>query len=438
MNADLVQLRTVAVEAAYDESFGHLADIEILDACSRVICRPRSNPDSFSLHAPLELIARFLVAALAAPSVRRYARINMLKIATRYVEGGEILREPRDEHRASTAALQTAIARGDVEAADAHCEALCRELDDGSLRHLFSPLIEASLAAAGHGPILLSLIGRLPAGSSRQVQHLTRNLARALASNPQQRITWYDELRRAGRPGAVPADPAATMEAAINETSFAAEEPPGGIYAVVHSAEECGELARRLGFLADLDMDDAHVRTAVGNALCRMAAVGMLEEPEQHAKYGWTHCLTLPQAAWMLVHEGGNPSRCMALAASFVVALRRGVGRVAWDMPTTKPATFDSRALLAALNESPKAAVATALAVGAHDINETFRLLATAASVRTDAHLIKYTLACFDAARSDQQHAAIYAAAAAKLNAIWMRDEPVTLTEAQKTVGRDG
>jgi hypothetical protein len=45
--------------------------------------------------------------------------------------------------------------------------------------------------------------------------------------------------------------------------------------------------------------------------------------------------------------------------------------------------------------------------------------LATRAATQHDAHLVKYTLACFDAADDDPGHAALYLAAAASLGAWW-------------------
>lgn len=47
------------------------------------------------------------------------------------------------------------------------------------------------------------------------------------------------------------------------------------------------------------------------------------------------------------------------------------------------------------------------------------------------------TLACFDAARLDHSHAVIYAAAATKLNAIWIRDEPLEVNESRLVAGLD-
>ena len=51
--------------------------------------------------------------------------------------------------------------------------------------------------------------------------------------------------------------------------------------------------------------------------------------------------------------------------------------------------------------------------------------LATAAAVHPDAHLAKYTLACFDAAHADPPATQLFLAAAAFLGA-WWAQRPLT------------
>jgi hypothetical protein len=52
------------------------------------------------------------------------------------------------------------------------------------------------------------------------------------------------------------------------------------------------------------------------------------------------------------------------------------------------------------------------------------RRLATEAAIRSDAHLVKYTRACFDAALQDPAHTHLFHAAAAYLCSIWCHEEP--------------
>jgi hypothetical protein len=79
-----------------------------------------------------------------------------------------------------------------------------------------------------------------------------------------------------------------------------------------------------------------------GRVLLRAAAWSMLAEPDAHRPYGWSHCLTMPQA-----------------------------------------------------------------------------VLAGNAATHHDQHLVKYTLACLDAAAWDRTFARLYLAAAASLAGYW-------------------
>jgi hypothetical protein len=52
-------------------------------------------------------------------------------------------------------------------------------------------------------------------------------------------------------------------------------------------------------------------------------------------------------------------------------------------------------------------------------LDEIVTELATRAALHHDAHLVKYTLACFDAAAADPAERRLYLAAAASLSAWW-------------------
>ena len=56
-------------------------------------------------------------------------------------------------------------------------------------------------------------------------------------------------------------------------------------------------------------------------AVLRAAAWSMLLEPGDHAPYGWSHCLTMPQAVLGLAGTV-DPSIALAVAATYVVGFR--------------------------------------------------------------------------------------------------------------------
>src|SRR5581483_11953738 len=57
-------------------------------------------------------------------------------------------------------------------------------------------------------------------------------------------------------------------------------------------------------------------------AVQRAAAWSMLTEPGDHAPYGWTHCLTLPQAVLGVAAALPELSVAVAVAATYVVGFR--------------------------------------------------------------------------------------------------------------------
>jgi len=130
--------------------------------------------------------------------------------------------------------------------------------------------------------------------------------------------------------------------------------------------------------------------------LSRLAAWSMLQDAPDHAPYGWTHTLTLPQAVLQMTHGTADSPAAVAVAATYVLGFRATLGTVALD-----PA--------AALPPPPP------LATPGARITQ----LATAAALHRDAHFAKYVLACFDASARDPSATALYLAAAERLASYW-------------------
>ncbi len=128
-------------------------------------------------------------------------------------------------------------------------------------------------------------------------------------------------------------------------------------------------------------------RTAA-QALSRVAAWSMLQDTEEYAPYGWTHTLTIPQAVMSL---NLDPRLAVSIAGSQVIGFRSSMGT-----RTLNP-------------ELPMPEV---------EADVTSRLIAEAL-LHHDAHLVKYTLACLDAATSDPGMSDLYVAAAVHLLEWW-------------------
>ena len=106
--------------------------------------------------------------------------------------------------------------------------------------------------------------------------------------------------------------------------------------------------------------------------ILRAAARSMVDEPDDYAPYGWSHCLTLPQGVLGSAGASSDPVAAVAIAATFVVGFRAAMSAAPLgdDVPVAPPA-------------------------------ETVTELVTHAATHPDAHLVKYTLACLDAAAWD-------------------------------------
>ena len=143
----------------------------------------------------------------------------------------------------------------------------------------------------------------------------------------------------------------------------------------------------------------------------------MLLEGDEFAPYGWSHCLTLPQAVLRHRRRGaGDPSpRSRWPAPTSSASARRRPARPRPTPPEPIPASHWRDALDA---DRATAAAAAWHAPGG-DRAALISELATRASIRHDAHLVKYTLACIDAAADDPAHARLFLAAAASLGAWW-------------------
>jgi hypothetical protein len=296
---------------------------------------------------------------------------------------------------------------GDLDEVDRWAIALTDGATAGELRGALGPWVAASLAAAGHASIGLHLLGR--PGTAAVPARVLRGTLRELARHPDWELRWFDD------PTEEVAAPGVLREALLDVPVLGV---PGSsfIYPLMHQAEESG-LARQL--LAGVARDKASLPAATQD-LQRLAAWSMLQEGPEHAPYGWSHCLTMPQAVLSVAAHGAVPARtAIAVAATYVVGFRTATGTRPLD-PTWAPPAPTSSGLDDALAAGPEAAAAWAWASALRgEQAELVAHLAARASEHEDAHLVKYTLACVDAASSDPDAAPLFLAAAASLRGWW-------------------
>ncbi|TAG78768.1 MAG: hypothetical protein EAZ24_06405 [Burkholderiales bacterium] len=339
---------------------------------------------------------------------RDLARRRIAEIAVRYANAGEelsIVEKRYESASEAQAELLRAVASGDSDVADA---ALCHVLQRMPITQIASDLfdpIAASYAAAAHAPILLAELHRV-AGRFTNAGLLVRAPLRYLASQPNARLNWLD-ASEALASESMPEEPTQLARVLSKPEAIALAEH--SITATLPAPESLGRYQRDLGAFAFKDVG------AVARVLLRTAAHSMLQDDAKHAPYGWTHCLTLPLALLSNLPYSNNTQRVCAMASAEVYAFRATMARVALDF-NWKPEPPTHREWIAA---TPREAAAIVYHAPENERSAYREKLATEAAVHRDAHLAKYTLACFDAAARDPEYESLYLAAAAYLNAWW-------------------
>ncbi|HMK11568.1 MAG TPA: hypothetical protein VK461_08315 [Acidimicrobiales bacterium] len=397
------------------------SDAVLVAAVAAVVREPRVAPaDSFVLHAPLELAARLALLPHVAPEHRSAARTRIEEVASTFDAFGPAVDPPPERDFASLAdgasRLAGAIASGDLDEVDATAAWLGRRATGRELRSLLSDLVVPSLAAAAHGTIFLFQMPRV-APRGELTSELLRPLARELARQPHWRLRWFE-----GRSPAA-SQPAGALFDALRAVPRLGVPGSDFIYPLMSQVERTGVAASLLSApTANVDFHDA------ARVTLRAAALSMLQEPGDHAPYGWSHCLTLPQAALGVAPWCADPSAALAVAATYVVGFRAALAHdpleATWspDNPRLDVAS--------ALDTRPDRAAAAAWHTRDEDLGALRTTLATRASVHHDAHLVKYTLACLDAADAHRADARLYLAAAARLHGWWVEHDLTTAAVA--------
>ena len=415
----LATLDPADAPVAYDAlGLDRLSDHALVSACAAVIDRPKAAPpDSFVLHAPLELMARAGLLARVSPDGRDAARRRLVWLAATYAAAGPSALEPRVPSAASSedaaVLLAAAVAGGDLDVAGAAARALAGLVGTEDLVAALVDVVAPSLAAAAHGGIylhqLLSFAGA-PAAPS------VANMARELARHPDWALTWFD-----GRPAAPGGSPRS-----IDDLVEALRRPPSPgplevnfIYPTMHLTEASGLALDVLGpALAGVD------RAAASRALLRVAALSMLQDDPAEAPYGWSHCLTMPHGLLSVAALSARPDDVLAVAATYVLGFRATQGTVDLD-PHWTPAAL-AVGWPEALDGAPELAAAGAWHASVADRAALAAVLVDRAAAHEDAHLAKYTLACLQLADTDPAFAHGYVAAAAFLGAGWRQADGVT------------
>ncbi len=398
-----------------------LPDDELLSAaCRRLSTSCGEEVTSFSLHAPLELMARARLLPMVSAPARTPARQRVAQLAATWATADASAKPSFDDSPVEqpSGALVDAIRDGDPAAADRAFVSLCSRSDAEQLvGHLVDSVL-GHLGGAAHGAIFLELLPRFrPVGADPAL--MGRTLIGEIARHPDWQLQWLDQPR-------TKASAASLTERLLSPR---ADGRPSS-----HFVQPTMALVDETG-LAHRTLADVTHRLSIEDArrvLLPIAAMSMLQDEPANAPYGWTHCLTLPQATLAVAHRAADPQRAVDVAATYVLGFRATQSTGPVD-PEWKPEP-PRRSSLDILRLDPSAAAATAWHATARQRHSFVRQLVDHATPHHDAHLAKYTLACLDAGTHDPANAHLFLAAAAYLAAWWRQhDDHIPTTEGETT-----
>ena len=393
-----------------------ISDATLTADAADKIAVPRNAPaNSFVLHAPLELLARTALLPYVDAATREQARQRITDVVASFesFEPAEFPARLREFVGVDDAVrhLADAMNANDLDAADEAADWLGTHLSPTELSHALADSIVGSLAAAAHAPIFLWLAPRV-SPRWNLTGRLLRPLVRELTRHSAMQLRWID--LRGGESDSLASrrTAAANMTAALASTPRLGEGPNNFIFPTMARVDVADLAPAMLGPVCGPGEIGSR-----GRAVIRAAAWSMLGEPATHAPYGWTHALTMSQAAVGIAGSCADPSRALATAATYVMGFRASLA-VNPLVERFEPQRLDV-SLSEALTAGPDAAAAAAWHLPEERHAELVTHLASCASAHADAHQAKYTLACLDAIGDDPQSARLYLTAAAKLVGHW-------------------
>ena len=384
------------------------SDADLIRTVSHRVQVPREDPaDSFILHAPLELLARAALLPWVPARGKELARLRLVALLAQFEMVTPAMTGPIAEPTEPTVAadaLCAAVAGADLEATDRAALSLAVSAPATALAELLGTAVLPALAAAGHAPIFLYQYPRIaPRGEA--TAGLLRPLARELARYPQLRVEWVDNRVRGNGSIEALADALRSVpQMGVPGSTF--------IFPIMHQVDSAGVAAELLGpSLAGL------TPAAAAQVLLHCSARAMLLANPDHIPYGWTHCLTMTQAALGIASSIPNPQLAVDIAGTYVVgflaALSTGPVPEMVELPDPGGTFAD------AIARGRETAGGRVLHASGVEFAAMRTEIVRRAAGAHDAHIVKYVLACLDAAAADPGAERLYLAGAAVLLAHW-------------------
>jgi hypothetical protein len=160
---------------------------------------------SFTLHAPLEVMARYGLHRLVNPSEREFAHLQMIASAAFYRSGVKPLGPPPRVKAfpvltAASAELARTFTQADAGGMEALVLQIAEQFGQSSLLSLLTPLALPTLTGASHSHIGLWLLLRHAEPASVSDAWLLRNAARALVADPKGQMQSFSGMGEDARP----------------------------------------------------------------------------------------------------------------------------------------------------------------------------------------------------------------------------------------------
>lgn len=419
-----------------------MTDTDLYRQAAVIVSKPPAQGlTSFTLHAPLELMARYAVLPWVDPAERSLARLQIVASAAAYESGvtsGELPNAASRFLDLETARreLQQAFPSGDVSRVESLAIQIAAQFGVFPLVRILAPLALTTLTAASHAHIGLWLLLRHGTVDGVVGAELLRAALRLMSADPGGRLTSFSGMQLSGR-GRLPKTPREVEQ----ETLEILADPPrhkmgvGGIRGFLEAGEASGNPDSLFGRLLQYDLTDAQIDAAF-RAVLRVSAHCMIQHDATQSKFGWSHCLTLPQAACGLASLGIERKLGLATTLVWITTYRSSMSDQVLDCEWVPANIAGDSSVEGALQTSPEFAASRVWHAEPAEFPAVRRALATSAAIRGDQHLIKYTRACFDLAEFDPEWTQLYLAAAAHLGAVWAVEVPRNLIEESLLDGK--
>jgi hypothetical protein len=407
-----------------------LGDAELCRQAAAIVSRPLlKGGSSFTLHAPLELLARYGLLPLVAPRERKLARLQLAASAAAFEAAspgsGPPLKIAAFPNPADARAeLRRVFDKRDADGLEAVVLQFAAQYGAASLVHLLTPLALPTLSGASHSHIGLWLLLRHGRTSDNGDASLLRAAVRALAADPKGRLRSFAGMAlEGGKP--LTQDPARVEQDVLRKLTAPrrGKQAYGSMRTLISAGEATGNADALFGDFIRGDLTAEQIDAAF-RAVLRTCAHSMLQHDASFAKFGWSHCLTLPQAACGLSSFNINRKLALAAALVWITAYRSVLSDRDLDLNWAPARPSGSSSLEEALRTSPAAAAARVWHAEPDELPLVRQTLATEASIRPDQHLVKYTRACLDLVSFDPQAEKLYLAAAASLCGLWVKEVP--------------